>query len=309
MTSPERLSVRVGVGWNPFRRDAVGGALFWDTVGLLEELGYDSLWLSDIATHPSVAPLPMLAAVAAKTEQLKLGTSVLAVPARNPLVLTKELATIDVISAGRLFPAFGIGIALPAELAALGIPRDERVARLEECIEIIRALWTGEPVTYRGRFTTLDDVTLTPRPTRPKIEPWLGGSTPPAVKRIGRIADGWLASGVDPPKFASLLAILKAEAVSAGRAVPEDHFGTVVFVAGSADQAEALMAARRRAGRPTPPETIAVGVEQTRVLLERFREAGATKFVVYPLPDDPRPLLRALKTEVVDPFEAEPVYA
>jgi probable F420-dependent oxidoreductase len=231
------------------------------------------------------------------------------VPARNPVLLAKELATIDLISGGRLFPAFGIGIALPSELAALGIPRDERVARLEETIEIIRALWTGEPVSYHGRFSTLDGVTLTPRPTRAKIEPWLGGSTPPAVKRIGRIADGWLASSVDPSRFATLLAILKVEAASAGRTVPEDHFGTIVFVAESDDQADALMAARQRAGRPTARGTIAVGVEQTRALLERFRDAGATKFVFYPLPNDPRPLLRALKTEVVDPFEAEPVYA
>ena len=309
MTSPERLSVRVGVGWNPFRRDAVAGALFWDTVELLEEFRYDSLWLSDIATQPSVAPLPMLAAVAARTERLKLGTSVLAVPARNPVLMTKELATIDLLSAGRLFPAFGIGIALPRELAALGIPREERAPRLEEAIHIIRALWTGEPITYHGRFSTLENVTLIPRPTRTKIEPWLGGSTPAAVKRIGRIADGWLASGVDPPRFASLLAILKAEAAAAGRTVPEDHFGTIVFVAESDDQADALMAARQRAGRPTPPDTIAVGVAGTRSLLERFREAGPTKFVFYLLPDDPRPLLRALKAEVVDPFEAEPVYA
>jgi alkanesulfonate monooxygenase SsuD/methylene tetrahydromethanopterin reductase-like flavin-dependent oxidoreductase (luciferase family) len=123
VAAPTALSVRVGVGWNPAHRAAIGTPLFWDTVDLLEELDYDSLWLSDTATQPGAAPLPMLAAVAARTERLKLGTSVLVVPARNPILLAKELATIDLISRGRFFPAFGVGRALPAELAALGIPR------------------------------------------------------------------------------------------------------------------------------------------------------------------------------------------
>jgi probable F420-dependent oxidoreductase len=277
---PEALSVKVGVGWNPFDRAAVGGPVFWDTVRLLEQNGWDSLWLSDIATGPGVAPLPMLAAVAARTEQLKLGTSVINAPPRNPLLLAKELATLDLISGGRFFPAFGIGQADPVELAALDLARDERGARLEECIHVIRELWRGEPVTYKGQFTTLENVTLSPPPTRPRIEPWLGGSTPAAVRRVGRIADGWLTARVSPAEFAELLEVLRESAATAGRAVPEDHFGTVLF---------------------------ADDVGETRELLCAFREAGATKFVLYPRVDDPRPLLEELKP-FVEELEAEPVY-
>jgi probable F420-dependent oxidoreductase len=227
-----------------------------------------------------VAPLPMLAAVAARTEKLKLGTSVLNVPPRNPLLLAKELATVDVISGGRFFPAFGIGQADPVQLAALGLERDERGARLEECLHIIRGLWHGEPVTYHGRFTTLEGVTLSPRPTRPRIEPWLGGSTSAAVRRAGRVADGWLTARVSPAEFAELLGVLREAAADAGRTVPEDHFGTVLF----ADE-----------------------VAETRELLYAFREAGATKFVLYPRVDDPRTLLDELKP-VVDELESEPVF-
>lgn len=303
----ELLTVRVGVGWNPLRRGEIGGSPFWRTVELLEETGYDSLWLSDTATQAGVAPLPMLAAVAARTVRLKLGTSVLVVPARNPTLLAKELATVDLVSGGRLFPALGIGQAQPAELAALGIPRDERPARLEECVHIVRELWKGKPFSYDGRFTTLDSVTLTPRPTRPRIELWLGGSTERAVRRVGRIADGWLASSIAPAQFGQLLTLLRFEADAAGRRIAEDHFGTVLFVAATEAEAQALIDLRRRTGRSVARETIAIGVEGTWLALDRFRAVGATKFVLYPLPEDPVPLLAELRREVIATFESEPV--
>jgi probable F420-dependent oxidoreductase len=301
----EPLSVRVGVGWNPLDRDG-SGERFWETVEMLEADGWDSLWLSDSATRGGVAPLPMLAAVAARTERLKLGTSVLAVAARSPVLLAKELATIDVISRGRLFPAFGTGVAQPAELEALGVVREERGARLEECLAIVRALWSGEPVDYEGRFSRFTGVTLTPRPTRSVIEPWLGGSTEAAARRVGRIADGWLASGVSPDAFGSLVQVIRDQASECGRAVPEDHFGTILLVAAEdADVDRVGRSALVRRARESG--TVAIGADQVRDRLERFRAGGATKFVLYLLAADPRPLLRELKSAVVDPLEAAPV--
>src|SRR5690606_37344215 len=124
------------------------------------------------------APLPALAAVAARTQRLKLGTSVLVLPPRNPVLLARELATVDALSGGRLLPAGGLGIDAPAELAAMGVARGERAARLEESVAIVRALWSGEPVTRRGRFWSLTGVAIAPRPHRPRLELWLGGSAP-----------------------------------------------------------------------------------------------------------------------------------
>ena len=109
-----RLSVRVGVGWNPFAGDGLADGRFWEAVEAMEELGYDSVWLADTAALPGAAPLPMLAAVAARTERLKLGIGVLVLPPRNPVLLARELATVDVISGGRLLPAGGLGINIPA---------------------------------------------------------------------------------------------------------------------------------------------------------------------------------------------------
>src|SRR5205823_11301438 len=133
---------------------------------------------------------------------LKLGTSVLVLPPRNPVLLARELATVDVLSSGRLLPAGGLGIDLPSEREAMGVPSGERAERLAESIRMIKALWGGERATVRGRFWSVTDFTLTPRPTRPKLEFWLGGRAPAALRRVGELADGWLASAVAPEELA-----------------------------------------------------------------------------------------------------------
>ena len=101
---PPKLTVRVGVGLNPFAGSGLADGGFWAAVETMEALGYDSIWLSDTAALGGIAPLPALAAIAMRTERLKLGTSVLVLPPRNPVLLARELATIDVLSGGRLLP-------------------------------------------------------------------------------------------------------------------------------------------------------------------------------------------------------------
>ena len=300
-----RLSVRVGVGWNPFAGDGLGDGRFWEAVEAMEEVGYDSVWLADTAALPGAAPLPLLAAVAARTERLKLGIGVLVLPPRNPVLLARELATVDVISGGRLLPAGGLGINIPAELEAMGVRREERVGRLEESVQIVKALWPGEPVTLRGRHWSLTDVRLEPRPVRRKLEFWLGGSAPPALRRVGRIADGWLTSFVGPDEFAGMADVIRASAAEAGRSIDEDHYGATVFAAPSEDQLPA--AARRLLGRRPElarEDHIAYGTGELRRLLERFRAAGATKFVAIPIADETVPWLREMYVEAIGPFEA-----
>jgi probable F420-dependent oxidoreductase len=300
------LTIRVGIALPRAPRSA--GDL-WALVDALEEIGYDSLWLSDTATQPGLAPLPTLAAIGARTQRLKLGTSVLTVPPRNPVLLARELATIDFISGGRLLPAGGLGVDAPAERAALGIPRAELVGRLEEGVEVIRRLWTGEPVTFAGRFCTLTDVTLHPTPTRRRLEVWLGGRAPVALRRIGRIADGWLGSFVGRDEFAAATDVIRAAAADAGRAIDEDHYGTIVFCAASHEDAVAAgYPDRLRAARREAPvaDLLAIGTQDARRLLEGFVAAGASKFVVVPLArhNDLRAWLQRLFDDVVRPLEA-----
>lgn len=300
---PSRLSVRVGVGLSPFQRGA-GVESLWSFVATLESVGYDSIWLSDSPYRGGLAPLPALAAIAARTERLKLGTNVLVMPPRNPVALARELASVDVISAGRLLPAGGLGIDLPDELEAMGIRREERTARLEESLEIVKALWAGGPVTRSGRFWSLTDVALSPTPRRPRLEFWLGGRAPAALRRIGRIADGWLASFIGPEEFGAGVELIRGAAAQAGRTIDEDHYGTTIWSAPSPDEvsAQAVQLLDRRPDL-NRSEHVAYGAGQTAALLDRFLARGATKFVLIPVAADPDAWLRELFEPVIAPRE------
>ncbi len=300
----DRLSVRVGVGLSPFSFQGLQDGAFWDYVGTLEDVGYDSLWLSDGARLGGFAPLPALAAVAARTQRLKLGTNVLVMPPRNPVLLARELATVDVLSGGRMLPAGGLGVDVPRELEAMGIAREERTARLEESVAIIKALWSGEPVTMQGRFWSLSDVTLAPRPSRSRLEFWLGGRAPAALRRIGRIADGWLASFTGPDEFGAGVDLIRATAAEHRRTIDEDHYGTTIFSAPDASEIPAAAAPLldRRPGLARE-DHVASGAEATRELLERFIARGATKFVLIPLASDPAGWLRELFPRAIAPLE------
>ena len=140
---------------------------------------------------------------------------------------------------------------------------------------------------------------------RRKLEFWLGGSAPPALRRIGRIADGWLASFVGPDEFGGMADVIRASAAEAGRSIDEDHYGATIFAAPSED--ELPDAARRLLNRRAElarEDHIAYGTEELRSLFERFRAAGATKFVAIPVARDLVPWLREMYVEAIEPFEA-----
>ena len=280
------MSVRVGIGFGPFGDGASSSPSgFLRRVEQIEELGFDSIWLSDSATMAGPAPLVALAAAAARTSTLKLGTSVLVAPARNPVLLAKELATVDALSGGRL-PA---GVRPRHREGARGergrVPRAERAARTEEAIEIVRLLWSGEPVTYEGRFASLSEVTLPPRPTRPSLDIWLGGSSPAALRRTGRLADGWLGAFVSPDELADLR---RADRRGGRRGRPRDRGRSLRHDAvrrASAVGAHSQRHWRCCGGGPelALDDHVAIGAPALRELLERFLEAGADKFVVIPI--------------------------
>jgi probable F420-dependent oxidoreductase len=169
---------------------------------LAEELGYDSLWVADhvVMADPSprmspaqsmLDPLLSLTWLAAHTSTIQLATGIVILPQRQPAVLAKQLATLDVLSGGRLM--FGIGVGWQeAEMHACGAEMDERGARANEYLAAMRALWTTEKAEYHGRFVDFAGVTAYPRPVQqPGPRLVMGGYSPATFRRTVRLAHGW----------------------------------------------------------------------------------------------------------------------
>lgn len=172
-----------------------------------EELGLDSVWAGDSPiTRPRADPLLLLAAIAEATERVELGTAVLLPALRHPILLAHQLATLDRLSAGRLIAGMGGGFPNPqtrAQFTAAGVDFDRRVGRLAESIDVMRQLWSGRPVTHHGEHFAFDEVRLAPAPWQPAGPPiWLAGSGDPALRRVARLADGWLPYPVTAATYA-----------------------------------------------------------------------------------------------------------
>ena len=285
VTSP--LKVRIGIGLGTLTA-AGTPERFTHLVDRLEELGFDSLWMSERIGSIAPDPLVALAVAAGRTEKHKLGTSVLVLPGRNPVVLAKELATLDVLSAGRFLPAVGLGAAEAVEHRAFGVERSERGRRHDEALALMRACWTGEVFSHEGEFYPVRDVQVLPRPVKGDLEVWLGGIAPSELRRVGRVGDGWLPSFCSPEDVAEGMPVITAAAEAAGRSIDPQHFGALIpYCDGDLPSQIVELVQRRR------PELDARRVIPTRDDLPRligeFVSVGASKFVVVPLAGDADP--------------------
>ena len=280
-----------------------------ETVAFAEDLGLDSLWCGEhIAyTSPILDPFVRLSYVAALSDRLSIGTCVYLVPLRPAAAVAKQVASIDHLSGGRFVFGAGIGGEFPAEFEACGVDVTERGVRLDEAIDVIRALWTGEPVSFHGRFVRFEDVHMQPAPLTPGGPPiWCAGRKEAALRRIGRKADGWVSYVVTPSRYAEGLGVIERAAKDANRDVA--RFGTAHLLFTriddrrdrALDDASAFLSRRygmdfRRATERYcafgPPDDVAASInefiragvrhvildllgtwEESRVQLERFSE-------------------------------------
>lgn len=266
---------------------------FGDLVDGLESLGFDSLWMSERLTGAAPDPLIGLAVAAGRTTRLKLGTGVLVLPGRNPVLLAKALASLDVLSGGRLLPAVGLGARLPVEQRAFGVEREDRGGLFDASLATLRTLWRGGEV---------DGIKLRLRPVQEPFEVWLGGRAPSELRRVGRLGDGWLPSFSTPEEVAEGWATITEVAAAHGRRIDREHLGTLVVYAERAvpETARALLARRRPDRDPT--EVIPVGFDALRARLEEYLAVGASKFVVTPLDqvDDVTAHLEVLGSALLD---------
>ncbi len=187
-----------------------------------EEIGLDAVWIGDsLFAKPRHEPLALIAAIAGRTRVIKMGTAVLLPMMRNPVLLAHQAATIDQISEGRLILGLGTARDTPVnrmEFEAAGVPFEKRIGRMLEQVHLCRALWTGEKVDWRGRWT-VEGGELAPLPFTPGGPPmWGGGGVPLALKRAGRYFDGWFPSGTGTPaEWGESWARVKEHAGEAGR--------------------------------------------------------------------------------------------
>ncbi|MAE93842.1 MAG: LLM class F420-dependent oxidoreductase [Deltaproteobacteria bacterium] len=247
--------------------------------------GYDAVWTGDHVAFPMpiLDPLLQLAQLAAFAPDLGLGTSVYLLPLRHPVPVAKQVATLDHLTGGNLIFGVGVGGEFPGEYAACGVPVEERGARLSEAIPVLRKLWTGEAVSHEGPFYPFPETTMLPKPIQPGGPPiWGGGRSPAALRRLGRMGDGWVSYVVTPDQYREGLESIARAAEEAGR-VPE-RFGTahLLFTYVDDDPERALdvatehlsqryamdfRRAAQRYGALGPPEAVAEKIHA-------FREAG-----------------------------------
>jgi probable F420-dependent oxidoreductase len=294
------MKVRIGVGVGVGPAPTGGPAAFGRLIDDLDELGFDSIWLPEVLTAPTLDPLTGLAFAAAHNSHLKLGTTML-LPGRNLVRLAKELASLDVLSGGRLLCTFVPGLPRRHESGAIGAGQN-RAGLMDEMLPVLRRLWAGETVTHHGQAADFEDVSLSPLPVQQPLEFWTGGMVPAALRRCGRLADGWLPSSCTPEEVGAARAVIDEAAEEAGRSISPEHFG--VSIAYSARPLEpnvvrALSAARRGVD---PELVVPVGIGGLRDMLEGFVEVGFSKFVVRPLgePDSWRTELEGLAGGVLD---------
>jgi probable F420-dependent oxidoreductase len=269
-----------------------GAADYWRWVDLCEAGGIDSLWQTDrlVSRQPILECMAAMAALAGRTRRLRFGMNVVSLALRDPVLLAKQCATIDVLSEGRLLPAFGIGSPLGPEWQALNIDTRTRGKRTDEALEIIGRLWREDSVDFVGTHYRLTGASISPKPVQPDLPMWIGGGSEAAIRRTARYGTGWQGGGETPADAGRIVAAIKAAAREAGRSIDEDHYGaSFPFYFGDAGDSavvSAMAAYGKRTGRDSS-RYFAIGDE--KAMLERVEEyvaGGVEKFILRPAGGD-----------------------
>jgi probable F420-dependent oxidoreductase len=281
------VTVAIGLGLMDY--PFAGAGDYWRWVDLCEAGGVDSIWQTDrlVSRTPILECMTVMAALAGRTRRLRFGMNVVSLALRDPVLLAKQCATIDVLSEGRLLPAFGIGSPLGPEWTALDIDTRTRGRRTDESLEIIARLWREESVDFEGRHYRLTGASISPKPVQPDLPMWIGGSSDAAVRRTAKYGTGWQGGGETLEDAIRTVAAIKQALTAAGRSIDEDHYGaSFPYYFGSPGDpvvGRAMDAYAKRTGRD-PKRQFAVGDAGT--ILDRVGEyvaGGVQKFILRPI--------------------------
>lgn len=285
-------SIKIGIGFGGGRLGLPTPAAICEFAERAEDLGIDSIWLSDhvVSRQPQLDIACVMAMFAARTTRIKMGPSVLTLPARDPVQVARTYATLDYLTGGcgRVIMAVGLG-SDPRDCLACGIPAEERGARMEEGVDVLRKLWAGTRVSHHGKFYNFDDVTIEPRPAKGKLDVWIGGRSTAALRRTAKYGDGWFPSFITPEEFKTGLQQLIALGAQRGRQIDTGEAGVVLLTHATHDQSRAEAIAQLvYANFQLPPESMAarsaIGTPEECVeKIRAFVDAGCTKFVLFPI--------------------------
>ncbi len=270
----------------------------------VEALGFDSLWCGDHISFnlPLYESLTLLSFYAARTRRIRVGTAVYLLALRHPTVVAKITSTLDALSGGRLIFGVGVGGENPKEFEAAGVPHNERGARVNEGIEVVRALWTQTPASFSGRFVKFEGVSIDPKPLQPGGPPiWIGGRSDAALQRAGRFGNGWVSYVVTADRYRQSLEKIRAAASAAGRVLDGFETAHLTFITVGRDYEPAKDAWVKRLSRrynqdfsPLADKYGFIGPPaQCIERLERFVEAGCRYFLlnaICDLPEEARQL-------------------
>jgi probable F420-dependent oxidoreductase len=292
MSARVRLAVGIPQAWTTGGIDRVGMRRFLERA---EALGFESAWVVEqvLGSVPSLEPVECLAWAAALTERIRLGTAVLLTPLRSPVHLAKSLASLDQLSGGRLDVGIGLG-GSPKVYPAYGITAARRVARFNEGLRLMRALWTEPRVTFTGEFWQLENAAMEPKPIqRPHPPLWLGGHHPAALRRAVPWAAGFMGAGsASTATFAREVELLRGFLAEARRDPATMDVGKRVYVAVERDRERA---GRRLAeyfgafyGRPQLAAEVSVwgSADQCLSGLREVVDAGARLLMLNPVFDE-----------------------
>lgn len=274
------MKIRFGVGL----AGDVSHAGLADLVDRLETLGVDSLWFSELPYADAIDPVVGMSHALARTTRLKVGSSVAVLPGRHPVQVAAQLASLAALAPKRVLPVFGLQPASAAERAAFVVPEGRRAAVFDESLRLLRtALHDGGP--FHGEFFSLESTAVAPRPVVP-LDIWLGGSAPAGLRRIGRLADGWLGSFLRPDEARRGRELIEDAAADAGRRIDDDHYGINLAVSPGRHDDALLAAVAKRRPDVDPTELVAVDWPQLHRRIDAFVDAGLSKFVIRPAGGD-----------------------
>ena len=280
----------------------------WQMAETAERAGYDSVWVGDsITSKPRMEPLTAMAAVAARTSRVKIGTAVLLNALRHPVHLAHAAATIDNISGGRTILGLGAGRGnnqmFVAEHAAVGVPIAERASRMEESIRAMQALWTGESVTIDGEFYPLEDVELEPMPVQSSIPLWISSNwVRRGLSRVAEYGDAWITNVPSVELFQRCWDRIEQNAGEIGR--DAGAIGRCLYVSVNLNDDEGVSLAEgdryMQAYYSIPYDVISKNllcvfgpIQKCIDTISAYKEAGADYFIVrFASPDQSRQFAR-----------------